>query len=78
MRARQLKKGGTKWDFNGGHLHARKSEDQANSPQISLTAAAGCWQAYPCLQRLVTLSKKVKNCKKCKKNQKIEIKKMNN
>ena len=25
-----------------------KSEDQANSPQISLTAAAGCWQAYPC------------------------------
>ena len=32
MRARQLKKGGTKWDFNGGHLHARKSEDQVQLP----------------------------------------------
>ena len=48
MRARQLKKGGTKWDFNGGHLHARKSEDQIQLPPISLTAAAGCWQACPC------------------------------
>ena len=25
-------KGGTKWDFNGGHLHARKSEDQVHLP----------------------------------------------
>ena len=32
MRARQLKKGGTKWDFNGGHLHARKSVDQVHLP----------------------------------------------
>ena len=23
-------KGETKWDFNGGHLHARKSEDQVH------------------------------------------------
>ena len=32
MSARQLKKGGTKWDFNGGHLHARKSVDQVHLP----------------------------------------------
>ena len=32
MSAGQLKKGGTKWDFNGGHLHARKSEDQVHLP----------------------------------------------
>ena len=32
MSARQLKKGGPKWDFNGGHLHARKSEDQVHLP----------------------------------------------
>ena len=52
MIARQLKKEGwwrlTKCDSNGGHLHARKGEDQVQLPPDLPTAAAGCWQADPC------------------------------
>ena len=52
MIARQLKKEGwwrlTKCDSNGGHLHARKGEDQVQLPPDLPTAAAGYWQADPC------------------------------
>ena len=48
MRARQLKKG----EQNGISMVVtfmpEKVKIKSNSPQISLTAAAGCWQAYPC------------------------------
>ena len=48
MRARQLKKG----EQNGISMVVtcmpEKMKMKTNSPQISLTAAAGCWQAYPC------------------------------
>ena len=48
MRARQLKKG----EQNGISMVVtcmpEKVKIKSIFPQISLTAAAGCWQAYPC------------------------------
>ena len=42
-------KGGTKWDFNGGHLHARKSVDQVHlPPDLPDSSRRMLASIYPC------------------------------
>ena len=48
MRARQLKKGEQNGILMVVTCMPEKEKIKSNSPQRSLTVAAGCWQAYPC------------------------------